>query len=770
MLAILFLTLARRLGKKEIVFGIPLLNRRTEEEKNTIGCFINIIPLKISYKPELTFNELVKIIKSEVRSTIPYRNVSNHEINQALGVNFSNTTQLYDVLFAFEKNNYDLHFGDVTVFESGTLSNDYIQTPLVVHWFDFHEKGPVKLAWDYNLKYLSESEVVRFDNCFQAIYDHFLQSQSDSLKNAPYLNQVELAQIDVAAKGEKHNFPSVGLVERIQSVVNAKPDATALVDEFGELTYKQLWANAQKAANELILKGAQDGEPVAILLPRSKDYVVSIVSILVAGAYYVPIDVDLPQERINAMLTEAGIKFVLTNKSISSRTELKHTIAIEIDRELRSKEGFLVPSRDRLDPAYCIFTSGTTGTPKGVLISSESVLNLIDSLNSHVYSHYPETTKLGLLSAFHFDASIQQIFACLILGFELNIISEQDRKDGSRLATALSNNHIEICDGVPTHISAMIGATSQGQRQFPVKHFLLGGEKLTSDLLLKFNDWLPEQNIRISNLYGPTETTVDATIHTFNTDEIQERDTISIGRPLHHINVWIVDEEGYPLPPNTEGEIVIGGKGIALGYLNQPELTAQKFKYNEVLRSLVYHSGDKGFFDQEGKFFIKGRIDNQVKIRGYRIELADIEHNLTKINGVEEALVLVHSHGEIPKLLAFVTGQKAPLGKLKEKLKRHLPDYMIPNHIYNLTAFPLNKTGKIDRSRLIDLTTIKKAGKNTDKLFLSVTERSLLDIYKEILEVDFVDVNEGFFDLGGDSLSLVFSCQELKKSSNKNYQ
>ncbi|GEM_PF-731592 len=769
-LAILYLTLSRTYGKKDIVFGVPLLNRSGEAQMNTVGCFINIIPLRLSFPANISLRKLIDGIVSEMRSTMTYRDVSIHQINQHLGVNFSNSTQLYDVVFSYENNDYDVQFGNAEVMDSGTISNDSIQTPLVLHYFNYHKEKPVKLAWDYNLNYFNESEARALIDRFTASFQFYSNDHDKLLSNAPVLFDHELKLIKGHSRSNRIS-DTKGLLYQIKKCVVQNDGKVAVRDSETEVTFSDLWQMGLAISERLAAKGASNGVPIAIMLPRSKDYLVSILGTLMSNAFYVPIDIEQPKNRVDAIFKDAAIKHVITTPELSNEFELNRFEVINVSEHLHNLTTLEPLDSDTADPAYAIFTSGSTGTPKGVLISKAGLLNLMQGLYEEVYQLYPSESKLALMSAFHFDASIQQIFACLLYGFELNLVPDKTRKDGKAFGQFLVEHRIDICDGVPSHLTALIKRSAQAPDGFRVKHFLVGGEKFSVNLLADLREWLGKQSLKISNLYGPTECTVDTTIHTVDLADSSEGGDMPIGHTLPGSEVYILDENDQLLPPNTEGEIHIGGNGVAIGYVNHEGIFNNKFYHHSVLKRRLYRTGDKGFLDDSGLFHFTGRKDNQVKLNGFRIELGEIESHLMDLDEVEQSLVALKTNGVQKSIVAFVVAkhpvtEEAVLKNLRDKV----PSYMLPKKVAVMTEFPLTRTGKVDKNKLLERIEFNSIEQQKHNPPVNHIEKHIQTIFEETLGVEVNDVELGFFDLGGDSLSLVFLIAKIEEQFDKELQ
>ncbi len=777
LLSALYLTLSRATGKKEVVIGVPLLNRFNETELNTIGYFVSILPLRLSFEASITFEELAEGIRAKMWESLPYRDVSIQEINKVLGVNFSNSTQLYDVVFSFEPHNHDCSFGNAAVTNAGTFSSDFEQNALVMHVQNFNQEDFVNIEFDHNLNYISKTEVEILSQRFKNVIQHFVD---------PINQKREIAQVNVLFKdewrtllsyGEGKNVavPPVNLVHIIKETVDRNPNKVAIRLENEALSYAELWNQANSLAQELKNQGAKPFDVIGIALPRSIDVIPSMVGILICGCAYVPMDSTQPEDRLQFILEETQMKMVVSTKEDFTLSTVPIIRVEEVTYQSIANDLYdkgIENLRSPEDLAYILFTSGTTGRPKGVQISDTGIINLVLGLQDEVYKDYSDTIRLGLLSSFLFDASVQHIYACLILGLELVVVPGPVRKDGKLLAQFLADEKIDVCDGIPSHMSTMLARVDEAPNDFNVQHFILGGESLDSGLVQKMFDWTGNNQLKISNVYGPTECTVDSTIYTLDHTIFTRNPAIPIGRPFQNLQAWVVDGNGVPVPPGVSGELYMAGHGLSTGYVGRPELTNTKFVHAAYLpiedSKKVYKTGDQVCWNNNGELLFQGRVDHQVKVRGYRIELAEIEHAIARLPKVLQCAVVLQKGENQSSLIGCLRVEKGmglDSDGIKEALKELLPGYMIPNHIHVMLEFPMTKTGKIDRRKLLDhvvreLDDARKSGRKPE----TETEIKLAEIWKDVLNLSDIDIEEGFFMQGGDSLSLVYLLAKIEKA------
>jgi amino acid adenylation domain-containing protein/thioester reductase-like protein len=760
LIASLYTTLSRSTGKRDIVFGIPLLNRKGEEEKNTIGYFLGVIPIRLSFNSNDSFKQMVEGVRTEMQSSYNYRNVSIQEINSELGVNFNNSLQLFDVICSFENHNYDCFFGEAEVEESGTFSTQCNQNPLAIHVQDSNSNECINFEFDYNLNYFNEIEIDTLIKRYERTIDFFIEKPNALLKDAPILSKNEIAQLEKNGIGKQRNLEQRNIVELITDTCNSYPDKIILRDENDSLTCKELLHESQRLASYLIDTDTKHGDSIGIISPRSVNSFVSILGILMSGARFVPFADELPVKRKNYMISKANVKRIVYSGNPNLKGLSKYD-RVQLDN-VPDKFEYCAPALTYDSPVYIMFTSGTTGQPKGVQIVNDGLLNLIESMWTEIFSHYNNNVRLALLSSFNFDAFIVQGFASLAFGLELNIIPEKVRKNGKLLGEFLVENKIDICDGIPTLFKGLLKSYPVPPKGLRLIHFLAGGEAFKPELAEQLFLWNNNEDFKITNIYGPTECTVNSSYYTFDKQSFDPNEDVPIGHPIQNSKIWIFDNHGELLPPGVIGEICIGGAGLSKGYVNGEELTEDAFEIHPLVNERVYHSGDLGRWNSNGDLIFHGRKDHQVKVRGYRIELSAIEHCLVKIPNVSSATVIKVNRLYQDFLVAFLeTEQHFEQNKIKELLSQTLPDYMIPHFIHSLLEIPLTNTGKIDRVKLESYAFDSKnvVGHTAE----TKTEARLSIIMSDVLEIENVDVEESFFSQGGDSLGLVFLLAKIEE-------
>jgi len=535
-----------------------------------------------------------------------------------------------------------------------------------------------------------------------------------------------------------------------------------------QLTYANLYESSNKLAKLLMSTGITTGDVVALAMDRSPEMVVSLLGILKAGAAYVPLDPEYPKERIEFMLEDSSAKVLLTSKKYahhfsSGAKEILIEDALSKLDAYTADEPNVKFSSDEL--AYILYTSGSTGKPKGVQISHHNLVNFLLSMQKE-----PGMTaddKILAVTTISFDIAGLELYLPLICGAQLILSNSETSKDGRLLLDLVKDENISFMQATPYTWRMMLEAG--WENYLPIK-ILCGGEALPRDMVNKLT-W---RSSALWNMYGPTETTIWSTLKLITSD-----DDISIGKPIANTQVYILDEQLNNMVDGSVGEIFIGGEGVAKGYLNRADLTAERFMddpFTTTAGSKIYRTGDLGRINENGEIYCLGRIDHQVKVRGYRIELEEIEHALVKQEDIKEAVVIAREDlpGD-PRLVAYVVLKagnehidlKTQTYNWHQALLAVLPEYMVPDDFVLLPAIPITPNGKTDRKSLPkpDYTLVTRSGDyvapRTD------IEKLVAEVWQEVMGIPQISIFDNFFTIGGRSLVAVQIMARIEKLTGK---
>jgi len=555
--------------------------------------------------------------------------------------------------------------------------------------------------------------------------------------------------------------------EAIRQQARQYPDRLALVCGAQRLNYGELEARANQLANLLIDRGAGPDVPVAVCLPPGVDLVISLLAVIKAGGCYVPLDPQIPADRATFILDDAGVVLMIADSrvpgTITSGTSGRPVIRLDsdADREVISSYATSHPvdpvGEDRL--GYILYTSGSTGVPKGVAVLESAVANLLRAVTRFV-SLQPGDAAL-FTSAATFDISTVEIFLPLMSGGHVVIATRDQARTPNELVRLIDQHEVCLAQATPSAWRSLAEALAQGGRRDRLQ-VVTGGESLPGDLAAR----LCEVAGRVVNGYGPTETTIYSTM----TEITRPGNDITIGRPIDGTQIYLVDQHDRLVPVGVPGEILIGGRGVARGYLNLPGTTAERFIDNPFSpddSAVLYRSGDLARWRPDGSLHFLGRIDNQMKVRGYRIEPGEVESRLNAHPDVVASVVRAREFGPGDKrLMAFVvTADGAPTdtARLRDWCAKSLPEYMVPAIYLSLPELPLTRSGKLDEQSLPDPTQVcdDRAADHVEPR--NAAERAVARTWRRALWLDEVSIHDNFFDLGGDSLIAIQVLLQLQR-------
>ncbi|MGC4233786.1 MAG: amino acid adenylation domain-containing protein [Niabella sp.] len=568
---------------------------------------------------------------------------------------------------------------------------------------------------------------------------------------------------------EQIGFPEKTIVELFEAQVSATPNRTALVFKEVYLTYGELEVKVNRLANYLLHRNVTTEDLVGICIERSVDMVVGMLAIAKTGAAYVPMDPAAPKDRIGYMLEDACASIIISTsdlKDIVSGFENVTPVYLDLIEDELKNNSHLSPQMP-IKPEnllYVIYTSGSTGKPKGALIEHRNVVRLF--FNDAPLFEFKENDVWTMFHSFNFDFSVWEMYGALLFGGKLVVVDKQTAKDPSGFYELMKREGVTILNQTPSAFNALQDVVLQKEPLKKLRYVIFGGEALYPAILKKWHEvytWCD-----LINMYGITETTVHVTYKKITEKEITSN-LSDIGEPIPTLFCIILDEQLQPVPPGVVGELSVGGAGVSRGYLNRPELTAEKFIKNPYKEgSRLYRSGDLARRLPDGSLEYIGRRDNQVKIRGYRIELGEIESRLQEVEGVHQSVVIAKERGETAEkyLVAYFTkkenAQHFDIPTLREVLRNVLPEYMIPDFFIELDAIPLTSNGKVDKKTLPEPDeTILRRGLYVAPV--SETERRLADSWQKLLGFAKIGIEDNFFELGGNSLLAQKLVTALKK-------
>jgi amino acid adenylation domain-containing protein len=605
----------------------------------------------------------------------------------------------------------------------------------------------VEIALSYDRSRIVKAEADLLDVQLAALFRQL--ERGEELIATP--DERETAMLDHFSCSSAFDLLEQTVVSVFERQVEDTPDHTAIVAGASRISYRELNRRANQLARYLIVEsGVRRDEPVAIRLPRDEWVIVAMLGIMKAGGAYLPIEPDMPAERVESILSSSGCKIIIDNERLDS---FRAAMEGPTGSPLYFEENPGLPVRAD-DLAYIIYTSGSTGAPKGVMIPHRAVTDYVSGIRA--VSNIGDCSSFALVSGFSADLGYTVLYASLLMGGELTILPGVDMMADENIIP----DEVDCIKITPSHWKAI---RRRGRMWLPAKCLVFGGERLTTEILELIRENSPR--CRVYNHYGPTETAIGKLLLPI---EIPFRNQyISVGRPFGNTRVYVLDEALQLVPIGMTGEICVGGSGLARGYLNDSELTARKFIAHPFAEGeRLYRTGDRGRWLADGTVEFLGRTDDQVKIRGYRVEPGEIENALQQHPAIDGAVVVCRSvAGEELQLVAYCYGRREELtlAALTGYLSAALPSYMIPAIFVVLDQLPLNANGKIDRGMLPDPEGIRLEGDAAFETPVTSTQRRLAAIWQHLLSVSGVGLNDHFFDLGGHSLKATRLASQIHK-------
>ncbi|MDY2562234.1 syringomycin E biosynthesis non-ribosomal peptide synthetase SyrE, partial [Pseudomonas syringae] len=763
----------RTVGVDEIVVGMPVHNRTNARQKATIGMFSSVSPIRVGFDPHETLVDLMNNIGTQLRRTYRHQRFPIAELNRSLRLAQNGRHQLFDVSLSFESFDGDVTFGSEDPARVLMLDNGYEQTPMAIFVRDYHPSEDIHLDFNFNTAYFPFEEAQRVQQRIFAMLEAVLNQHDTPLAHFPLMSTSEHQQL-ATFNDTAHPYPRDVLIHQlIEKQAAQRPDACAVRGDSGPLlTYAELNQQANQLAHRLIELGVEPDTRVAVSLRRGAEMVVALLGILKAGGAYVPIDPDLPSARQAYMLEDSSPQAVLTTRDLSDNLSASDLPVLVLDGHDDRAQLASQPTGNPdakalgLQPnhlAYVLYTSGSTGTPKGVMNEHLGVVNRLlwarDAYQVNSQDRVLQKTPFG------FDVSVWEFFLPLLTGAELVMARPGGHQDPDYLAQVMSDAGITLLHFVPSMLDVFLEHRST--RDFPqLRRVLCSGEALPRALQRRFEQQL--KGVELHNLYGPTEAAIDVTA--WECRPTDPGDSVPIGRPIANIQMHVLDALGQLQPLGVAGELHIGGIGVARGYLNQPDLSAERFiadPFSEDRQARLYKTGDVGRWLANGALEYLGRNDFQVKIRGLRIEIGEIEAALAKHPAVHEAVVTARE--DIPgdkRLVAYYTQSAehtaVDLEILRSHLQQQLPEYMVPAIYVLLEAMPLTSNGKLDRKALPapDGDALISRGYEAPQ---GEVETLLASIWADVLKVEQVGRHDHFFELGGHSLLAVKLIERMRQ-------
>jgi len=756
-------------GQTDIIIGLPTAGQSATENFRLVGHCVNLLPLRSKVEPEISFIDYLKKRKDAFFDAYDNQRLTVGELVKKLNIKRDSTRiPLIPVVF-----NIDMYMGRSAVFDG--LKYQLIFNPKEYEIFEIFlnatgSKGSLILEWSYNTNLFKPETIGKFITDFEHLLKEIIRNPEIKIKDISFNDSTFFSKL------EKWNNTSVeypkdkSLVSLIHEVAVQHPGKIAIEYKQQKISYKDLNEKSNQFAALLIQQGIETGQAIGLAVDRSPEMIIALLAIMKSGAAYIPLDPEYPKERIEYMLEDSNAKILITSKKYSQHFKTNATeIILEDSLSLLSQFSNEYPSinLNGSDLAYILYTSGSTGKPKGVQIEHHNLVNFLNSMKK--LPGMTANDSLLAITTISFDIAGLELYLPLISGAKIVLADTETIKDGYKLLALIKEKKITILQATPSTWRMLLDCGWNKPFDFKA---LCGGEALPKDIA----DKLVVLCNSLWNMYGPTETTIWSTVKQITADS----QPITIGSPIDNTQVYILDEYLKSIPIGATGEIFIAGEGVARGYFNKSDLTAERFlpnPYAKGINKIMYRTGDLGKFLENGEIQCLGRIDQQVKIRGHRIELGEIEYNLGKLAGIKEAVVVANEdQSGNQKLAAYVipahpdksNNDRKEQKKWREAIGEILPHYMIPNDWIILNEFPLTPNNKIDKKALPKpQSDIHGFNRKIDRLPVTKIEKLIAKIWEEELGCRNISLDDNFFDLGGHSLIAVKMMNHLEKETGK---
>ena len=756
----LVILLNKYTGSREIIVGTPIDRQETE------GVFINtVLALRNRIYDSMSFKDLLMQVKQTTTEAREHMNYPLESTIFELGIT---ETSANDRIFPL--------FSTAIMLENIHEKSYLEQVPLVMTWNFSRKESQVQGNVEYDPAFYSSKSIERIIDQYLLVLQQSFANVNILISDIDIISEVERQQLLIEFNNTNFPYPrNKTIIELFENQAARTPDNYAAKYEDNKLTYCELKQRIDHLANLLREKMAPQ-QVVALMGERNLEIIIGIIGILKAGGIYLPIDGHNPEERIKFILKDSNARVLLSQEPVIQRKagsllhlpqdkilaldkifgEAKYPVTVMVSSQIPTA---VRPS----DIAYIIYTSGTTGKPRGVAVQHRALTNYTWWAAS-VYVR-EQSADFALYTSIGFDLTLTSIFTPLITGNAVTVYTGWDKE--VLVERVVDDNQVSVIKITPSHLKLL------RDKKIPssnccIKRFIVGGEELETGLAKAIHDNF-QGSVEIYNEYGPTEATVGCMIHSYNHREDNGR-TVPIGKPAANTQIYLLDGDGNPVPESGSGELFISGEGLALGYINRPELTFEKFingnKYNT---STLYRTNDLARWLTNGNIEFLGRKDDQVKIRGFRIELGEIEQRLLEHQEVKEAVAISKKNeGGDNFLCAYVVCVgEISTAELREYLLNHLPDYMVPTFIMKVDSIPLTPNGKVNKRALpepVIETEVQYVAPRNE------TEQKLAEIWSEVLKIDIksIGIDANFFEQGGHSLSATLMLAKIKKVFNAN--
>ena len=746
--------LSRLTGARDLLAGTPIANRQRVEIEGLIGLFVNTLALRADLSGSPSFETHLGRTRDFLLGGFEHQDVPFERLVEDLAPerDLSRSPLIQTLLVLVGQVGRPVEMAPGLLLEQRGMGTGTAKMDITLYMGETPD-GALDVTWEADADLFDASTLARFSGWFKTLLAGVAAAPEGRLADVSLLDEAERTRLTVWSEGsgspQEATLPTI--LERFADWAGRIPDAPAVVGESATITWRELEARSADLARRLRRLGAGPETRVAVCLDRSPEMVVALLGVMRSGAAYVALDPDQPAGRRRRILEDAGALALVTAGELAMDLDGVPRIRLE---SVRTETGEVVDKPEPSSLAYVLYTSGSTGEPKGVGVEHRNLAAYVDAVLERL--QVPPRTSFAVVTTLAADLGHTSVFGALASGGTLHVVARELSADPARLAMRFEARPVDVLKIVPSHLAALLAAAPRPERVLPRKRLVVGGEASSWDLVRRVRELAPE--CRIVNHYGPTETTVG--VLTYGVME-PEGEKVPLGRPLRGTTVRLLDRELMPVPPGLPGELWIGGAQVARGYLGQPDLTADRFLPDEA-GGRLYRTGDRARWLASGVLEFLGRADDQVKIRGHRVEPGEVAAVLARHPAVREAAVLPVQRGGETRLAAWVVpgsptpNQSPARAELRAWLSERLPEAMVPSEIAVVAALPLTPNGKLDRWALAAMANIAvETSQEPDAEPASPAEELMAAVVAELLGIERLERvgrEDDFFDLGGHSL------------------
>lgn len=769
LLALFHALLQRYTGQTDIIIGAPFAGREHSQLEDVVGFFINTLPIRVMAAPDGTFRDLLQAVRESVLDVEQHQQLPFERIVDSLEPNRDpSRTPFYQATLNFKRFRQQP--------DETSLANDRLKVkPLNVDTatskydllLDMEDTGTEIRGWlEYCTALFEPTKMDAFRHHFERLTRAVCANPDQPLASMQILDSQEVARLLQPLSALPATYTSTGAGESLihklfEHTVARFGKRPAIHAETSDHSYEELQQRASQFANYLASRGVEPQERVGLFLPPSFDLIAAMLGILKIGAIYVPLDPSYPKDRLAFIVEDAALVAVLTNHKLANH--LPASVVWIADLDHQSTQDQYQPIHISADAiAYVIYTSGSTGRPKGVMVPHRNVARLF-SATQHWFGFH-EDDVWTLFHSHAFDFSVWEIWGALFFGGKLVIVPYMTRRTIDAFYQLLHEAGITCLSQSPSAFRQLSAHEENLANPLPLdlRCVFFGAEALDPAALKSWGNRHGLNHPQLVNMYGITETCVHVTYRPMEADDLSKKVGSPIGVPIPDLRIHILDRRLSLQPQGVDGEIFVGGPGLAQGYLNQPAITAQRFlpdPFSDIAGERLYKTGDRARLSMNGELAFAGRLDNQVKIRGYRIELGEIQACMLDHPSVAEAVAVTRDDRQSGSyLMAYAVpkrGQSLQQAELKVFVSQFLPEYMVPVGIVILDALPLTEHGKLNHHALPGLEASHALRQAGSAPLETEDEKLLADIWSDVLDLEHVSADDNFFDLGGDSILAV---------------